>query len=445
MGKIARYTCFFIKNTATAGILFFVFLFFSYLCSMLQHYTLSALQACVAETIADNLGNPMWVEAELASVSSSTNYHAHCYMELVEKSADGSTIVAQARACCWAGTWQRVGPAFAGVTGSPLKAGMKVLLLVRANFHARYGFSWTVGDIDATFTIGDMARRRQEILAKLRAEGVIDLNKSLRLSPFARRVAVVSSATAAGYGDFIGQLQNNTAGVRFDVQLFPAMMQGQQTEATVTAALTAIASAEQPYDVAVIIRGGGSTTDLSDFDTLALAEHVAQFPLPVIVGIGHDRDRSVLDEVAAVSVKTPTAAAEYLIDNLATTLARLDDDVRRLLLAVGNKVANERTRLAEAVARVQAAGSVYAARIAQRFDRYDQRLAASIAMYIERQRHRLDLLQQRTEAVDPVRVLKRGYSITTLAGHVLTDADTAKHGDKVKITLAKGEVEALVQ
>jgi exodeoxyribonuclease VII large subunit len=299
-----------------------------------QPLTLSMLNGIVRETIESEMPDSYWVQAELASVREN---RGHCYMELVEKAGDGM-IAAQARACCWKNTWLNAGRHFCEVTGSPLSSGMKVLMRVHASFHEAFGFSWIVDEIDPTFTLGDMARRRQEIIRILTEEGVIDLNKQLSISPFCQRIAVISSATAAGYGDFCNQLADNPYGFQFQTQLFPATMQGEQVESSIIQALNKIHSSalesdtSAPFDCVVIIRGGGSTTDLSGFDTLALAENVANFPLPIITGIGHERDKSILDIVACVSVKTPTAVAEFLIANLAQTAERIDTCTQRMLL-----------------------------------------------------------------------------------------------------------------
>ena len=272
-----------------------------------QAYTLRQLNLMVHDAIEAELSDEYWVQAELAECRES---RGHCYMELVEKEEQSNTPIARASAKCWKTTWNVVRPHFERTTGQPLHAGMKVLLRVYPQFHEAYGFSWIVTDIDPTYTIGDLARRRQEIIRQLKEEGVFDLQRELRLPLFCQRIAVISSETAAGYGDFCRQLEENSYGFRFSVTLFPAIMQGEQVEQSIIHALEQIWSkASSSYDAVIIIRGGGATADLSGFDTLALAENVAQFPIPIITGIGHDRDESILDMVAHQRVKTPTAAA----------------------------------------------------------------------------------------------------------------------------------------
>ena len=426
--------------------------------------TLSQLNGLVREVIELSMPDDYWVTVELASVRES---HGHCYMELVEKDDRTNTPVAQARACCWRNIWMRLLPKFMSATGQPLLSGQKVLLRLHANFHEAYGFSWVVTDIDPSYTMGDMARRRQEILRILREQGVIDMNKTLDIPPFALRIAVISSATAAGYGDFCNQLSANEYGFKFRTQLFPAVMQGEQVQDSVIQALEAVNGQADMFDVVVIIRGGGSTADLSGFDTLPLAENVANFPLPVITGIGHDRDRSVLDFVACVSQKTPTAVAAFLIDNLAATLERIDDCSRRVTQYVGRRMQQERFAVQRLEQRLSSAVVLRTTREANRLEQCSARLshaASARLMYernrtamlsdrlpllaagaMERARHRLAMLGQRVEAVNPVNILRRGYSITMFEGKAVTDSRRLSAGDEVTIMLASGKVGAVVK
>ena len=411
-----------------------------------QYFSLTQLNGIVSRTLQMAMPDELWVEAELAGISDS---HGHCYMELVEKDDSTNTPVAQARACCWKGTWMRLKPRFERETGQSLQRGMKVLLRVKANFHVAYGFSWIVTDLDPTFTLGDLARRRQEILRILKEEGVIDLNKQLSISPFAKRIAVVSSATAAGYGDFCNQLAENAYGFAFETRLFPAVMQGEQVEGSIIEALNAIDEVDTStpggaFDVVVIIRGGGSTTDLTGFDTLALAEYVANFPLPIITGIGHERDTSILDMIACVSVKTPTAVAAFLIDNLATTLGFLEDASLRIANAVKGRMEMERLRVARLEQSLSTVFAVRKVRETSRLDNIEQRLPVILSTRMERERHRLDLLTQRISSLDPINILRRGYSIVTHNGKAVKNAANLKSGDEIEITFAKGKVKSRI-
>ena len=292
-----------------------------------KRYTLQLLNALVREAIEIELPDEYWLEAELSECRES---RGHCYMELVEKDETSNTPIARASAKCWKQTWAMLQPYFERTTGQSLRAGMKVLLKVYAQFHEAFGFSWIVTDIDPTFTLGDMAQRRQAIIRKLKEEGVFDLQRELTIPRFCQRIAVISAETAAGYGDFCRQLTENEYGLQFEPTLFPAIMQGEQVEQSVIAALNSIHEQINDFDIVVIIRGGGSTSDMSGFDTLALAENVANFPLPIITGIGHDRDECVLDMVSNMRVKTPTAAAAFLVDHLADTLQHLNDLQQRI-------------------------------------------------------------------------------------------------------------------
>lgn len=412
------------------------------------------------------LGMPgsYWVEAELSEVRERSG---HCYMELVQKDLTGNSTVARASARCWRSTWASVRPGFEQVTGEHFRAGLKVLLQVHAQFHENFGFSWIVTDIDPAYTLGDMARRRQEIIRILKEEGVFDLNKELCLSLFASRIAVVSSESAAGYGDFCNQLDTNAYGFAFSVRLFPAVMQGERTEGSIISALDAINSEADDFDCVVIIRGGGAVSDLSAFDSLALAENVANFPLPVITGIGHERDESVLDMVANKRVKTPTAAAALLIENLKHTYDRIVQAQERISVSVSRRMDYERVRLERVsgripvlfslvktrqqaridslFARVGAAAGRIVAEERLRLDRLSVALAPAVRQRLSAENHRLELLGQRISAVDPAILLRRGYSITLHNGRAVYSPDQLSDGDVIETRLAEGNVRSVVR
>lgn len=412
------------------------------------------------------LGMPgsYWVEAELSEVRERSG---HCYMELVQKDLTGNSTVARASARCWRSTWASVRPGFEQVTGEHFRAGLKVLLQVHAQFHENFGFSWIVTDIDPAYTLGDMARRRQEIIRILKEEGVFDLNKELCLSLFASRIAVVSSESAAGYGDFCNQLDTNAYGFAFSVRLFPAVMQGERTEGSIISALDAINSEADDFDCVVIIRGGGAVSDLSAFDSLALAENVANFPLPVITGIGHERDESVLDMVANKRVKTPTAAAALLIENLKHTYDHIVQAQERISVSVSRRMEYERVRLERVsgripvlfslvktrqqaridsfFARVGAAAGRIVAEERLRLDRLSVALAPAVRQRLSAENHRLELLGQRISAVDPAILLRRGYSITLHNGRAVYSPGQLSDGDVIETRLAEGNVRSVVR
>lgn len=426
---------------------------------MRQSLTLFELNSLVREAVELTLPDSYWVEAELAEAR---ERGGHCYMELVQKDDLGTALVARASARCWRSVWMLVRPHFERVTGESLHAGMKVLLQVHAQFHENYGFSWIVTDIDPTFTLGDMARKRQDVIRRLKEEGVFDLNKELRLSSFANRIAVISSETAAGYGDFCNQLAGNAFGFRFNVTLFPAVMQGGRTEKSIISALNSVNADADGYDCVVIIRGGGAVSDLSAFDSLLLAENVANFPLPVITGIGHERDESVLDMVAHTRAKTPTAAAELLIDNLEHTLDRIEAARTAIVNHVNGRMDFERMRLARVCERIPVLFSLVKTRRYARLDALHERMCSSanriltaervkvdrlrsavipaVSRKLTAENHRLELLSQRTEAADPARLLKRGYSITLHNGRAVRSASELKDGDLIETRLGTGNV-----
>lgn len=385
-----------------------------------KHLTLRQLNLMVREAIEMQMPDEYWVEAELAECR---ERGGHCYLELIEKEVTTNTPVAKASAKCWRQTWQMIQPYFERTTGQALRTGMKVLLKVYAQFHEAYGFSWIVTDIDPTYTLGDMARKRQEIIRQLKEEGVFDLQRELCIPRFAKRIAVISAAGAAGYGDFCRQLEDNEYGFKFEVTLFPAVMQGEQVESSVVAALNKIYPSISDFDVVVIIRGGGATSDLSGFDTLALAENVAQFPIPIITGIGHDRDESILDMVANTQVKTPTAAAALLIDNLRQVLERINEVQQRITMAINQRLANQKTRLSN----LQTLIPVLSQRI------------------LSDARHRLELIELKLQSHDPQLQLKRGFSITLHNGRAVHDPTQLKEGDEIETRVEKGTVRSIVK
>ena len=368
-------------------------------------------------------------------------------MELIEKDERSSTPVARASAKCWRQTWMMVKPYFERTTGQPLRAGMKVLLKVYAQFHEAYGFSWIVSDIDPTYTLGDMARKRQEIIRQLKEEGVFDLQRELRIPTFAQRIAVISAQNAAGYGDFCRQLEDNDYGFRFDVQLFPAIMQGEQVEQSVISALNQIYNLHSPlnFDVVVIIRGGGATADLSGFDTLALAENVAQFPIPIITGIGHERDESILDMVANTRVKTPTAAAALLIDNLLRVLERLDDASQCISFAVNQRISSQKTKITTMTSLIPTLALRMVGDQRHRIEMMQNRLPIAIERRLTNQKHLLESLTIKLQGFDPQLLLSRGYSITLKDGKAVRDPKLLKPGDEIETRLEKGTIRSVVK
>ena len=393
--------------------------------------SLLELNALVRRSLEQCLPDEYWIQAELSDVRSNTT--GHCYLEFVQKDPRSNNLVAKARGMIWSNIYRLLKPYFEETTGQLFTSGIKVLVKVTVQFHELYGYSLTVLD-----TLGDMARRRREILMQLEEEGVLTLNKELEMPVLPQRIAVISSATAAGYGDFCHQLQHNSGGFFFYTELFPALMQGNQVEESVLAALDRINDRVNEFDVVVIIRGGGATSDLSGFDTYLLAAACAQFPLPVITGIGHERDDTVLDSVAHTRVKTPTAAAELLIhritesaDHLEELSARLQQGPYALLEQEGRRLGMIQTRIPNLVHR-----KLTDARFALLAAGKD--LAQATQTLLSRHRHRLELLRQRVADASPDKLLSRGYSITLKDGKAVTDAASLNPGDQLVTRLAKG-------
>lgn len=405
--------------------------------------SLLELNSLVRRSLEQCLPDEYWVQAELSDVRS--NSTGHCYLEFIQKDLRSNNLIAKARGMIWNNIFRLLKPYFEEATGQAFTSGIKVLVKVTVQFHELYGYSLTVLDIDPTYTLGDMARRRREILMQLKEEGVLTLNKELEMPVLPQRVAVISSATAAGYGDFCHQLRHNPRGFYFYTELFPALMQGNQVEDSILAALDCINARINEFDVVVIIRGGGATSDLSGFDTYLLAASCAQFPLPVITGIGHERDDTVLDSVAHTRVKTPTAAAELLIHRMAETADHLAELSVRIQQGAYSLLEQEWRRLDMIQTRIPTLvhQKLTDARIALLTTRKD--LSQATLAFVSRHKHRLELLQQRIADASPEKLLSRGYSITLKDGKVVTDASLLKADDLLVTRLSKGEVQSLVK
>ena len=395
----------------------------------------------VRDAIETHLPDEYWVEAEL---SECREHSGHCYMELIEKDEHSNTPVARASAKCWRQTWLMVKPYFERTTGQTLHAGMKVLLKVYAQYHEAYGFSWIVTDIDPTFTMGDMARRRQEIIRTLKEEGIFDMQRELCIPLFAQNIAVISAPTAAGYGDFCRQLEDNEYGFRFNVTLFPAIMQGEQVEASIINALGQIFNAGEYFDVVVILRGGGATADLSGFDTLALAENVAQYPLPIITGIGHERDESILDMVSNTRVKTPTAAAAFLIDNLRRVLERIEQAEASISQYITQRISYQQQRISQLATLIPTLAQQCLSNERHRIEMLQSRLPVSVERRMTAQKHLLEQLHLKLQGFDPQILLSRGYSITLKNGRAVRNTADLQPGDEIETKVEHGIIRSTV-
>ena len=426
------------------------------------HISLLELQGLVKRSLDEAFPTPVWVAAEIAGMQ--VNRTGHCYLELVEKGGANSVPQAQARAVVWRSNWESLSAYFRGITGSTLEAGMKVLLKVLVTYHELYGFSLQVTDIDPSYTLGDWEQQRQETIAQLQADGVFDMNRELGLPRVIQRIAVVSSAGAAGYRDFMQELARFPYRVR--ITLFESVMQGHATEDSIIAALEAIAEGSGDFDAVVVIRGGGSQSDLAAFNSYRLCCHLAQFPLPVLTGIGHDKDRSVADMVAAVELKTPTAVAGWIGERLAALDRLLDELDGKVRAGARYLLDGERLRL-ERMARVVSIGAVemtrrletrlerlgaeLARRAGEHFIRQSNRLSNCGAFLAERpllllarQAERLSAMEKTVALRRPENILALGFAIVRSGGAAVRDASQLADGQQVEIALAKGSTKAKI-
>lgn len=384
----------------------------------MKQYSLIELCDQIDEVLSVELAESYWVRAEIASLTE----RGHCYMELVEKARNNS-IAAKVRATCWSHVYHLLAAYFANETGQALSVGMQVLLQVEVSFHAVYGLSLNVLGIDPTFTLGDMARQRQQTIQRLQEDGVMEMQKALEIPKLPRRIAVVSAADAAGYGDFCHQLESNNSGFLFRTRLFPAIMQGEQSPMSIISALESIAASAEDYDVVVIVRGGGATTDLRNFDDYSLAFHCANFPLPIIAGIGHTRDVSIVDMVVHTSVKTPTAAAEWLINSMQMQADKIGELYMRLQRAAQHAVSQQNNRLA----------SLW------------QSLRFATQRRVQKQRLQLELWNKTIALHSPERIYQMGYSLTTANGKIVKSIHDVKAGEELMTHTADGVIRSIVE
>jgi exodeoxyribonuclease VII large subunit len=445
-----------------------------------QSVSLYQLLGQVKQSLKIGLPSAFWVVAEISELK--VNYNGHCYLELIEKESTGESIKAKARATIWASAYRMIRPYFETSTHTTLAAGIKVLIKVTAEFHELYGFSLNITDIEPSYTVGEMARQKQEIINRLVSEGVFDMNKSLPLPDLPRRIAVISSRTAAGLGDFMDQLTRNAFGYRFYVKLFPAVMQGEEAEQSIIAALDKVFKYEWFFDVVVIIRGGGAQSELNCFNGYWLAYHICQFPLPILTGIGHEQDETIADLVANTRLKTPTAVAEFLIGSfrqadeninelsvtltdVATALVEkhkqrlsrfmliLRPAVRKCLAEVAGNLNLLSIRVNGSVRRMILRESGVITRRGDRLNRLSkefmilashrvtmksQRIREIILKFLEHKTHSLEMLERKSIYLDPFLILKRGYSVTYYNGKALKDPETVPENGDLSTRLAGG-------
>lgn len=430
-----------------------------------QALTLVQLNRIIGKALSRPDLSEVWVMAEMSDARLS---RGHCYMELIDKDLDTGEVKARIKGVIWASAFARISADFALATGRNLASGMKVMVRGTVNYHSAYGISFIISDIDPSYTIGEVERRRREILMRLQKEGVADLNRTLEWPRVPWRIAVISAPNAAGYGDFIHQLYHNASHLRFHTRLFTAAMQGADTAPSVIAALDAIATDIDSWDCVVIIRGGGATSDLVSFDDYMLAANIAQFPIPIIVGIGHERDVTVLDYVANMRVKTPTAAAQWLISQGEAALQHLRSIGTLLLQSVTDLTAHAMRQLAymesalstapaaaieRADARCRRAAITLAGAVSRttsvqsaRLDATAEALKIASTRAVERARMLLDSRAEMLEALSPQAVLARGFTITRRAdGTAVRRSSELSHGTEIITTFADGTSSSVIQ
>lgn len=430
-----------------------------------QTYSLSELTGEIHDVLKEAFPDTYWVRAETSDVHINSA-SGHCYLEFIEKDTQSNQTIAKARGAIWAKTFRMLKPYFEMETGQHFTSGLKVLVRVSIDFHEVYGFNLNVVDIDPSYTLGDLVRKRQEIIRQLQEEGVFTLNKELSLPALPQRIAVITSPTAAGYEDFINQLFYNKAGYPFYVKLFPALMQGEKTEESIIAALERIDSHRELFDAVVIIRGGGATSDLNSFDSYLLAANCAQFPLPIITGIGHERDDTIIDLVAHTRLKTPTAVAAFLINcmdqaaeqlnllqqALCTDTLSILQEKKQTLQRIGtllpatvnNRIERNRSALNLLASKLPTITSGLLERNKNQLELMHQRIHTAISSRLLKESRFIELQEQFIRMASPDYILKRGYSLTLRDGKILKSAKAVKSGDHLTTRFSDGEIESEV-
>ena len=401
-------------------------------------FSLLELNLSVKETIKETFNQTYWVRAETSDVRPHRN--GHCYLEFVEKVKDGQSIVAKARGTIWSSTFNLLKPYFEQETGQSFTSGLTVLVKVVVEFHETFGFSLVVTDIDPSYTLGEISRNRMLVLKQLKDEGVLTLNKELQLAEPLNRIAVISSPTAAGYEDFHNQLEHNKSGATFYTKLFPAIMQGDRSESSIISSLDKIYEHKHLFDVVVIIRGGGASSDLNCFDSYALATNCAQFPLPIISGVGHERDVTVLDEVAHTRVKTPTAAAEFIISRASETIIHLMNLQDRLIHSTRSILNYQEKQLNSFSKDIyhHSKSVLHSTRSTLSF--FKDRLKGVVKHSIEKERFTLQKHDHFVSLSLPENMLRRGYNIKKKNGKTIKSIFEIDAGDIINTHFKDGEV-----
>lgn len=453
---------------------------------MTEKMSLTELQLIIRDSLYMSLPDMYWVIAEISELKE--NNAGHCYLELIEKQTDDKNIRARVKAIIWSSRFRFLKSFFENSTGESLREGIKVLVKVRVEYHELYGLSLVISDIDPAFTLGDLALKRQQIIKRLEQEGIINMNKEIDFPLLPQRIAIISSGKAAGYTDFIDQLKRNNFGYVFYTALFESAMQGSETEKGIISALDRVAEKIDLFDIVVIIRGGGSQTDLSWFDNYNIAYYVTQFPIPVVTGIGHEKDLSVTDIAAAISLKTPTAVADFLIQSAGDAENHIMEiyseirDLTRVILENNTTLLNEsrlklvplakyliaekREKLTEKIFELINFGKEYTHRASvtpanqtsrlisdvrsflninyTHLESSERNLKATSRVSIDQNKGKLNFLENSMKILNPDNVLKRGYTITSVNGIILKEKSSLKEEDIIDTRFYDGTVKSRV-
>ncbi|MDR2683988.1 MAG: exodeoxyribonuclease VII large subunit [Prevotellaceae bacterium] len=402
--------------------------------------SLLELNLIIKDTLKSTFFEGVWVRAEISEIHENTN--GHCFLELIEKEADNDKVVARQRATIWANHYRLIKPYFFAETDMELSSGMQILVFCSVEMHENYGLSLVISDIDAAYTLGKIALSRDKIIQKLSDEGILEMNRKLCFPALPQRIAVISSKTAAGFEDFCHQLKNNAFGYKFYTKLFEAAMQGNQTESSVIEALDRIFENAEKFDIAVIIRGGGATADLSAFDNYNIAAHVAQFPLPVICGIGHQRDKTALDVVSNLSVKTPTAAAEMLIAKMQHQENLIGETAQSIILHTRQILDFQQDKLKDYSYKIPYRVSGFLKNIRQRNESLFISLKNSAKNMLNSEFQKLEIYSKTIDLLSPQTILKRGYTLTKKAGKAVFSVKEISKNTKISVIFYDGEIEA---
>jgi exodeoxyribonuclease VII large subunit len=408
----------------------------------MQHISLTDLNLLIKDTLNTQLEPSYWVVAEIGELREARN--GHCYIEFVEKDEESNQLLSKSRATIWSYSYRSISAWFQSITGENLKAGMTVLANVQIQFHEVYGLSLNVKDIDPNFTLGERARKKQEIIAQLKEDGVFEMNKSHTLPMVPQRIAIISAESAAGYGDFMNQILNNDYQYQLQSELFVATMQGDKAAQTIILALHQIHEQMDKFDAVVLIRGGGAQVDLDCFDDYELASHIAQFPVPVFTGIGHERDETICDLVAHTKLKTPTAVAEFLIKGMRVYEEKINLATQNILAHLNQKVEREQHKLNDRKHSMRYALKKHFNKADNQLGRYQQKLQYDVRKNFQNTRQRLEIYEKTLELINPETVFKKGYSYTSLNGKSIM-GQKLKKGDELKTITAKQEIKSKVE